>query len=694
MLTRELRRTSALFGLVCMYSAMVLAAPPPPSGPLLVVRLSEGPILLSRPWLFHLGDGPTWADPNLADSRWNLVSATEPWASQGHFGYTGYAWYRLHVEFQPDSDSCDVALLVPHVDDAYEIYWNGALAGRHGKLPPYPLWPQHAEAPQVIQLGSARSGVLALRVWKAPLFSEDSGLRGGFTSPPVAGTPYAIVLQKQLLDYHWLRTHQLSFTLNALYCIAGLLTLLAWIEYRHQWQLFWMAGFAIPRVLEAIIYARQLPIPLTVANALWQPFSAFRSVSLWFLLLWLLELRQNTRLVRLVRYSAWFAIPADSVDGLLCMLIWLPGWTVTVQILDGAITAIYTLTLMLPLVLVVVAVVRRQGLNKTRWVVALSAFAAGMVEVIRNAVPQGSRFTGWTFEEVFTAPLWTLRGNPVSIVMITSTLLLLTSAFAVYRSFEESRRRQSLLNTEFENARALQQVLVPEEPPAVAGFRVACIYRPALQVGGDFVQVIPLDNDEQSTLVLLGDVSGKGLRAAMAVSFIVGASRALVARHICGPAALLSELNERLIGRLQGGFATCLALRLEPNGRCLTASAGHPPPSLDGRPLLMEFGFPLGLFGGTSYGEFEFTIQPHETVTLYTDGLTESQNKNGQIFGEERLDKLLASRPTPAEIAQAAIDFGQEDDITIACITRTELAQESRAADARNDFAERMSARA
>ena len=156
----------------------------------------------------------------------------------------------------------------------------------------------------------------------------------------------------------------------------------------------------------------------------------------------------------------------------------------------------------------------------------------------------------------------------------------------------------------------------------------------------------------------------------MAVSFIVGASRALAAGHICGPARMLSELNERLIGRLQNGFVTCVALQLERDGRCAAASAGHPPPSLDTHPLPIEFGFPLGLFSGATYEEFAFTLHPGETLTLYSDGLTEAQNKERKLFGDERLATLLASRPTVQQIAQAAIDFGHEDDITVACVTR------------------------
>jgi hypothetical protein len=670
MLARILRCKSALLGFSFLCAAAGLATQPAPPGPLLVVHLREVPVLLAWPWHFHVGDDPAWANPKLEDSNWELISAARPWARQGHENYTGFAWYRLHVEFQQQGlESPGAALLIPHVDDAYELYWNGVLVGRNGRFPPHPIWPLHSQPPQIFSLGPVHSGVLALRVWKAPFLSEDSGLHGGFAASPVVGTPYSILMEKQLLDYRWLHSHQLLFGINTLYGIVGLLTLLAWIRNPEQWQLFWMAGFAITRILEMVIYHLRFPIPLSLANAVWQPFSAFHTVALWFLLLWLLQLRQSGPLVRLTRVCAWIALTTNTADGLLCLFIARPQWTIAVQVGDAVLTALYAVTLMLPLVLVSVAVTRSGGLNKARWIVAICAFVAGMVEVIIGISHQGSRFTHWTIGDRLADPLFTWNGNDVSLFTITSTLLLLASAYAVYRSFEENRRRQLQLNTEFENARALQHILVPEEPPEVPGFRVTCVYRPALEVGGDFVQVIPLENPEGGTLVILGDVSGKGLRAAMAVSFIVGTVHALVQR-ISSPGLLLAELNERLRGRLDSGFTTAVALRVEKDGRCTIAGAGHPPPFVQDREVEIKGSLPLGLFPGTVYDEVEFVLEPGETCMLYTDGLTEARNKDGELYGEERLSKLLAGLPTAHQIAEAAIDFGQDDDVTILSFTR------------------------
>lgn len=675
MLVRVSRWLCALMAIALVFGGMARAGPVP-AGPVVIVRLGDSPVALAGPWQFHLGDDNNWADPRFPDADWQWLSANKTWARQGHFAYAGYAWYRLHVQFEPEGpQSPELALLIPRIDDAYEIYWNGVLIGRNGEFPPHPRWPESSQPPQEFELGSVHQGVLAVRVWKAPQLSEDTGLRGGFELAPLVGRPFGISMVRTLANYAWLRSRQLEFALNSLYALIGLLMLLAWIRNRRQWQLFWMAGFALSQVLYILFYGLRLPWSTGVAGAMWQPISAFRTVSLSFLLLWLLHLRENRKLLKLVRVFAWIGVSADTLDGLTYFLIWRPGWTVWVQIGDALLTGIYVLTGTVPLVVVMAAILRGERLNKSRWVVAICAFVAGMVQIATFALPQGSRFTHWTLGEKIEAPIAVALGNEISIVMVTRFLLLLASAFAVYRSFEENRRRQQSLQLEFESARALQQVLVPENAPEVPGFRMASAYRPALEVGGDFFQVIPLKNADGSTLIVVGDVSGKGLRAAMTVSFIVGALHALV-EHIVSPAAVLAGLNERLLGRLENGFTTCLALRLGPDGRCVIAGAGHPPPFVDGREIPIDNSVPLGMVPNLACAETEFILEPGQTCMLYTDGLTEARNKDGELFGEDRLAKLFAAFPTAQQAAQAAIQFGQEDDVTILSLTRLAAASD------------------
>ena len=218
------------------------------------------------------------------------------------------------------------------------------------------------------------------------------------------------------------------------------------------------------------------------------------------------------------------------------------------------------------------------------------------------------------------------------------------------------------------SARELQRVLIPETFPDVPGFRLTSAYRPAQEVGGDFFQIIPLPAGR--TLVLLGDVSGKGIKAAMAVSLILGLVRVLV-ETTQQPAPLLEALNRRLHGRLQGGFATCLTLTLDPDGHCRLASAGHLAPYLNHQELDVPGSIPLGILEDLSYDEQTFALALDDHLALYTDGLLEARNSTGELFGFDRLRTLFAARPDAPTALEAAVRFGQDDDITVVTLTRT-----------------------
>jgi serine phosphatase RsbU (regulator of sigma subunit) len=182
--------------------------------------------------------------------------------------------------------------------------------------------------------------------------------------------------------------------------------------------------------------------------------------------------------------------------------------------------------------------------------------------------------------------------------------------------------------------------------------------------------VLPINNDLVSggVLVIIGDVSGKGMPAAMTVSLLVGTVLTL-ADSTTRPSEILTGLNRRLQGRSRGGFTTCLVLRADADGALTIANAGHIAPYLAGKELPLENGLPLGISADTIYAESIFQLSLGQQLTLLTDGVVEARNKAGELFGFER----SASRSTQhAEvIAQAAEAFGQEDDITVVTVART-----------------------
>ncbi|MGH9599929.1 MAG: PP2C family protein-serine/threonine phosphatase, partial [Terracidiphilus sp.] len=440
--------------------------------------------------------------------------------------------------------------------------------------------------------------------------------------------------------------------------------------------LLWIAAFAGAPVVGMFLTGGLLPFTYNAALGWLQPVLSLQDIGLWFLLLYLLKLDDNPRLARFTQLLAIVSIVSTSLDGALTLLNWsnplVAGW---VQWADAALTAIFTLAEAYPLVLVGFGV--RKRLDSARWLLAIAAFLTEMIEVVRIAVAQGSRFTHWTITERIGAPLFTINGNRFTAQTIADTLLLLAIVYAVYRYLQETTRRQSALEQEFKSARELQQVLIPETLPELPGFAVTSAYRPAQEVGGDFFQIVPLEGDSAgSTLILLGDVSGKGLKAAMTVSLIVGAARTL-AKFAPRPADLLAELNQRLYGRLQGGFTTCLALRLGPDGHCTVASAGHPAPFLNRREIDLPGALPLGIVSGARYEEASFDLREGDHFALYTDGLLEARSSTGEIFSFERLDALFANRPSAAEASEAAVSFGQEDDITVLTLTRLATGEQS-----------------
>ncbi len=666
-----------LFALVRFTS---LAAAQTVAPVLAIDGLGKGIAPLDGPWQFHLGDNPAWALPQTGDDAgnvgWEQISSDKTWGAQGHPSYTGYAWYRKHIHLSPaPGASPDFALLIRHIDDAYEIYWNGVLIGHNGTLPPHPSYPYLPPA-QTFGMGPARDGVLALRVWKAPLTSFDTDQLGGLYAAPLVGSPEAIAARKAELDYGWLRSRQYAFGLQSLDALVMLLSLLAWLRNRSQRVLLWMAVFSGAPVLIMILVGLRIPFSFSFALGWLQPVLSLADIGLWFLLLYLLKLDENPRLVRLTRQLAIISITATSLDGLITLLDWsnplIAPW---VQSADAVLTVVFTAAEIYPLVLVTYAL--RKHLDPSRWFVAITAFLAGMISVVRIAVQQGSRFTHFTLGDKIGAPLFTFNGNVFNAQTVANTLLLLAIIYAVYRYMLDSATRQSSLEQEFKSARELQQVLIPESLPALPGFAFTSAYRPAQEVGGDFFQVIPLEGEyEGSTMILLGDVSGKGLKAAMTVSLIVGAARTL-ARFAPNPADMLAELNLRLFGRLQGGFVTCLSLRLDAAGHCVMASAGHPAPFLNKRELDLPGTLPLGILPAASYEETIIDLREGDHFALYTDGLLEARSSSGEIFSFERLDALFATRPDAAKATEAAVKFGQDDDITVLTLTRLGKGQQS-----------------
>lgn len=234
------------------------------------------------------------------------------------------------------------------------------------------------------------------------------------------------------------------------------------------------------------------------------------------------------------------------------------------------------------------------------------------------------------------------------------------------RDLIRDRSEKQRMAAELAAGRAIQQVLIPDETPTIPGFNIQSFYKPFGEVGGDFFQVLPVKNG--GVLIVIGDVSGKGMPAAMTVSLLVGTLRTL-AHYTQSPGEFLTAMNHRMLARSQGGFTTCLVLRADPGGQLTIANAGHIAPYLDGKELALENGLPLGLSAESTYAESTFQLPPTQQLTLLTDGVVEARDKSGALCGFDRTAAI--SGQSADQIAKAAELFGQDDDITVLTMART-----------------------
>jgi hypothetical protein len=243
---------------------------------------------------------------------------------------------------------------------------------------------------------------------------------------------------------------------------------------------------------------------------------------------------------------------------------------------------------------------------------------------------------------------------------VGAVLFIFVVLAVLYLRYRDEQARQAAAEQNLAAARRMQEQLLAGNGVNPAGFAVTAVYRPAQEVGGDFYRTELLEDG--SLLVVVGDVSGKGLDAALLVAAVLGG---LAIEKEKRPAILLEDLNKAVTGRTGGGFITACCARFYPDGHVAIANAGHISPCLDGREVELENGLPLGITAEASYGEI--AIETAGTVTFLSDGVAEARNAKGELLGFERMAALTA-RPA-AEIADAAQRWGQEDDITVLTVT-------------------------
>jgi hypothetical protein len=612
------------------------------------------PTNLAATWLVHPGDDPAYARVDFDDRKWAQFDVKQSLKSLFPKEEPEVVWYRLHIKVDPSN--ADLALTEHNISSALEIYLNGDRVLQTGSVSPFKPYTNSARILMKIPRAQLASGwlVVALRVYVSrSAWSEPY--------PGLVSSSLAIGQEQELEEHSWLRAigSNATYWVNLLLVFGlGMVALALFIAQPRNREYLWIflqfvaQAAALPWSFFLLFHEMPAPLglvllPINMLNFLFQ------------VLMYLAFLRQ--------RFTLWMRI-YFGFTGVLVV-----GSVIGVS--TGILPAVYLGVILVPfllflnLIVPILLIVHLRRGNREAGILLIPALLTGAASYISLAIfflseiPSLDGPSSRVYDLLFSSKAgpFTLSLEDFANLLFNLSLLLIL----VLRSTRMSRQ-QAVFQGELEAAREVQQVIVPEQADIVPGFQVESVYEPAQQVGGDFFQVLP--TQDGGLLVVVGDVAGKGLPAAMLVSVMVGAIRA-TAEYTQQPDVLLASLNERLVGRSRGGFSTALVARISAEGQVTIANAGHLSPYLDGREIELPGALPLGLVASATYETTQFQLAPGGRLTFYSDGVIEAQNAKGELFGFER-GQEISTQPAAA-IVDAAKLFGQSDDITVVAITRT-----------------------
>jgi hypothetical protein len=627
------------------------------------VKLGESSMELDGPWKFHVGDDPAWAQPGFDDSSWEEMDLTPGartgvalgWTAHGHRGYYGYAWYRLQIDVQGAKRS--LALKMPDsFDDAYQVFVNGQRIGEFGKfkehgVTAYPGLPSDFRLPKGVRDGRI---TIAVRVWMDSATPFNSPDAGGLRQPPELG--YASAISDQVrLDWDDFGHAVGSGFLEMLVLVMALLMALAlfWFD-REEKSYLWLA-----LVCEASLL---LIAPVLITNfTTWMGLTEYiiihditafpLRIGLW-VLFWGYWFR--LRRMRALHYAVW---PLVSILAIGTAMLRPPLYGTLVPVSAASFLHPFVLIVNLGLGVLLLLVAYR-GFYKNKGEGGLAA-AAVLLAVIANYQHE--------LRLIHVPIYFNWLGFRITLGQISTILSLLIITVMLLGRFVTAQRAKEQWKMEIAQARHIQQILIPNKLPELNDFHVDSEYRPMREVGGDFFQIVPKGKDGTS-LIVFGDVTGKGLQAGMLVALIVGAIRS-AAQHDTSPQRILEALNEQLCER-GSSSATCMVMRFAPGGAVELANAGQLPPYLNGVEMQIEGALPLGILSGMDFPVTSFALEPGDSLLIMSDGVAEAQNAQGELFGFERIEEMLRNTTATADIATAAQEFGQTDDILVLRVER------------------------
>jgi hypothetical protein len=597
----------------------------------------NGTFVLDQGWRMHDGDNAAWAQPDFDDSKWQEVHLDEPG--------TGWRWYRFSVRL-PEAHA-PLALLVIGGYGTYEVYVNGQRTPgadlRPALLVTYPKQ-------RVIPLpGISGDTEIALRTFVPPtsMFLADRSawkIEIG-TAPAVQTAGRAAQSLRLNAVVPGMGVHLLVF-------LTGISLLILFRLQRNHREYLWLGVYLMLDAWGSALFELAaggfipfsgnwlLSVPTVYLNSIAQIEFTFSFVGQRVNRAW--RIYEGLLLIPpiLLLVPAWFGIISRGLFNVDEVLLIVPA------------------SIALPILLLFWY---RRGLREAGWLILPSLLP--MFAIALDDLGIVGSYLGWKHRTPLEGGI---RAGMFNLELFDVADLLFLLAVGVVMIFRFTRVSEEQVRSvgEFQAAREMQQRLVPVSLPAIAGLRVEAAYLPAEEVGGDFYQV--LEQKDGSTLIVVGDVSGKGLKAAMTGTLAIGALRSLADEGL-PPGLLLTRLNRQIARAEDGGFVTCLCVRVAPDGTAWAANAGHLAPYRNGEELLLDSGLPLGVLADAEFAECAFRLEPGDTLTFVSDGVVEAQSATGELFGFERTRTM--SGASAEAIAQAAQAFGQADDITVVRLT-------------------------
>lgn len=627
--------------LACALIFFGLRPPLLSAAPIDVTQWDSGLTELNQDWLEHDGDNKEWSRPEFNDSAWKTVDL-----ENSGFALKGWHWFRRRVNFGSGQD--DLQLLIAGGDGTYELFINGIqvpgptlrsslLVRRTVEV----VFPIHSSS-GVVEIALRTRIPPCYSAWHLPQFTNVT-----------AGLTTAIEYERQALESQRLYGLGPSIFINLLLCLAGV-SGLALYTLQHTQREYVFLG------LYLLLVGASNGLSMLEACGL-VPLSGSLLLADPLIYVWVIAQIEFTysfagrRVGRNWRIYEAFLLAAP----MLAVPVW-AGWFAsdTYVLIEAAATA--PVGLLLSILLFIWYL---QGNKEARWLILPSlapAVSTALFDLGTASITLGWQRFNFLVEPIQIGPIG------LQLVDIGSLIFLLSIAVVMFFRFSRVSREQARTAAELAAAREIQEHLVPATLPSLPNYAVEAAYFPAREVGGDFYQIFP--QTDGSLLIVIGDVSGKGLRAAMTGAFAIGALQALAA-EISDPPKLLSRLNREILREEDNGFITCLCAKLTPNGRLTISSAGHLSPYRNSEELSCEGGPPLGLFPDLVYLESHFQINCGDSLTMLSDGVTEATGPKDELFGLERTQAIITHSAN--YIATAAQQFGQEDDITVLKLRHT-----------------------